>query len=248
MAQSIHFTATVTEVIVHNDRVHSYTLVSEKALPRFLPGQFIHLSLESYDPSDFWPESRVFSVANSIFDNRTVKLVVGAQGNYTQRIINELHVGSLVSCKGPYGDFIVRTEEKSDTAVILVAGGTGITPFSAFMESLLQQETLDFSKCFLFYGTRSSDLLIYRNLADACAAKFKNFEVFYFIENIGLDKTLPLNITFGKLNIHSILDIVKSDSNNIFYLSGPRMMIDSFSHELKNVYRYANENVIIDAW
>ena len=32
--------------------------------PRFRPGQFLHLALDAYDPSGFWPDSRVFSIAS----------------------------------------------------------------------------------------------------------------------------------------------------------------------------------------
>ena len=37
--------------------------------------------------------------------------------------------------KAPYGDFIVRTSQEHD--VVLIAGGTGVTPFVAFMEDAL---------------------------------------------------------------------------------------------------------------
>lgn len=248
MAQAVHFKANVTKVIAHSLEVHSYTLISDRCLPKFLPGQFIHLSLEMYDPSTFWPESRVFSVANSISDNHTIKLVIGKQGEYTQRIIHELHVGSMVSCKGPYGNFIIRQEAQTANSIVLIAGGTGITPFSAFMESLMQQDFLGFSKCFLFYGTRTTDLLIYKNLADACAAKFNNFEAFYFVEKNGTENILPLDIRIGRLDINSIVDIVKPDNNKIFYLCGPKMMIDYFSNELTVVFKHPAENILIDAW
>jgi NAD(P)H-flavin reductase len=34
-------------------------------VPRFKAGQFLHLTIDDYDPSGgFWPESRVFSIAS----------------------------------------------------------------------------------------------------------------------------------------------------------------------------------------
>jgi len=248
MAQPVHFNATVSEVIAHSEDVHSYTLISERRLPKFLPGQFIHLSLELYDPCTFWPVSRVFSVANAITDNLTLKLVIANQGVYTKRIIDELNVGSIVSCKGPYGDFIIRTEAQNGKAIVLIAGGTGITPFSAFMESMLQQGFPEFSKCYLFYGSRTSDLLIYKKLADACAAKFSTFKPFYFVEKVTYPDHLPPGISLGRLNVNSVLDAVKPYNQTLFYLSGPKMMIDYFSNELTEVFHHPPENIIIDAW
>lgn len=247
MPQPVHFKATITEVIAHNQEIHSYTLVSEKRLPRFLPGQFIHLSLEMYDPSTFWPESRVFSVANAVLDNRTIKLIIGKQGNYTKRIIEELHVGSIVSCKGPYGSFTIQ-QESLVSKIVLIAGGTGITPFSAYMESLLENNILEFSKCFLFYGAKTVDLLICKNLADTCASKLSNFKAYYFAENNIPFNSFPLAVKCGRLDIKSIVETVKPSNHSIFYLSGPKLMIDYFSKELVEVFQYPPENILIDAW
>jgi ferredoxin-NADP reductase len=248
MAQPVHFKATVSEIIIHSPEVHSYSLVSERRLPRFMPGQFIHLSLEAYDPSTFWPESRVFSVANSVPDSLTLKLVIGKQGRYTRRIIDELRVGSIVSCKGPYGDFIIRRDDQAAGSIVLIAGGTGITPFSSFMESILQQDSAGFSTCYLFYGARNADLLISRQLADACASKFSNFKVFYYAEEEVPGKIRPTDISPGRLGIKAITEAVKPEQAPTFYLSGPKMMIDYFSHELTSVCNYPPESVIIDAW
>jgi len=248
MAQPVHFKAAVSEVIVHSEDVHSYTLVSERKLPKFLPGQFIHLSLELYDPCTFWPVSRVFSVANAVTDNLTLKLVIANQGVYTKRIIDELNVGSIVSCKGPYGDFIIRTEVRNGKSIVLIAGGTGITPFSAFMESMLQHDFTKFLKCFLFYGSRTTDLLIYKKLADECAAKFNTFKPFYFVEKVAQGNHLPPGISLGRLNVNSVIDDVKPDNHTLFYLSGPKTMIDYFSNELTVVFHHPQENILIDAW
>jgi ferredoxin-NADP reductase len=248
VAQPIHFNAIVSEVIVHCEDVHTYTLISDKQLPKILSGQFIHLSLDIFNPANFWPESRVFSVANAVFDRKTIKLVIGKQGEYTKRILNELHVGSVVSCKGPYGDFIIRTESLAERVIVLIAGGTGITPFSAFMETLLQQEQTGFLKCMLFYGARSTDLLIYKKLADACAAKFNNFETYYYAEKYFPEDKKPLDIKNGRLNIDLITDALKHDKQVIYYLSGPKMMIDYFSCELKGRFQHPVENILIDAW
>lgn len=248
MAQPVHFKSTVSGIKVHSEDVHSYTLVSGRRLPKFLPGQFIHLSLDDYDPSGFWPESRVFSVANSVNDNLTLNLVIAKQGGYTKRIINELKVGSVVSCKGPYGDFVIRPEVGELKTIVLIAGGTGITPFSAFIESMSQQDFPQTGNYFLFYGARTSDLLIFKKLADDCAEKFKNFKPFYFAEKLSQVDNPRADINLGRLNVNTIVNIIKPDKQTLFYLSGPKLMIDDFSHNLTKVFQYPPENIIIDAW
>jgi len=44
----------VEEVIQHGERVYSLILRPERPIMRFIPGQFLHLTLEDYQPGDFW--------------------------------------------------------------------------------------------------------------------------------------------------------------------------------------------------
>ena len=56
---------TLTRLLDHGDHVYSLFLTPDRRLPRFLPGQFLHLALDEYQLGDFWPDSRVFSIASS---------------------------------------------------------------------------------------------------------------------------------------------------------------------------------------
>jgi len=70
----------------------------------------------------------------------------------------DLAESKWVWIKLPYGEFIVQ----GITAVVVFAGGTGITAFMAFLDAL----TPAFShKIYLAYGARKPWLLIYRDLA-----------------------------------------------------------------------------------
>jgi len=55
----------VERVTDHGERVYTVELVPSALVPRFKPGQFLHLALDTYEPGGFWPESRVFSIATS---------------------------------------------------------------------------------------------------------------------------------------------------------------------------------------
>ena len=55
----------VERIVAHGERVYTVALRPERPAPRFRAGQFLHLALDPYDPSRFWPESRVFSIASS---------------------------------------------------------------------------------------------------------------------------------------------------------------------------------------
>ena len=106
-------------------------LQPQKRCPRFNPGQFLHLALDPYDPSCQWPESRVFSIANSPTRRDKIKITYAVKGKYTSRKYNEIKKYDLVWIKLHYGTF---TFDYTAENIVLIAGGTGITPFVSFLE------------------------------------------------------------------------------------------------------------------
>ena len=245
MAQPVHFKVVVEQDEHHDANVASYRLKADRRLPRFVPGQFIHLTMNHYDPSSFWPESRVFSVANAVTDRRTLCLTIGRQGAYTNRILDEVKVGSVLWGKGPYGEFSVDGSHGYRRAV-LIAGGTGITPFCAFMDAALAQGKLPVEEAILHYGARTPELLIYRSLADRCAVQVPGFKVRYYAEEMlpGQDS----DIQSGSLDVASIVADTAKLNDAAFYLSGPKLMIDAFQTQLISKHGVAQEQVLIDAW
>lgn len=245
MAQPVHFKAVVEQVERHDPNVVSYRLRSERRLPRFIPGQFIHLTIDDYDPAGFWPESRVFSVANAVLDRRTVDLTISRQGYYTSRMFEEIAPGSTVWGKGPYGEFSIDASRGCRRA-ILIAGGTGITPFCAFMDAALAQGALPVEEATLYYGARRSDLLIYRSLAQRCAAYVPGFRVRYYAEQA--TPADGADIQPGRLDLATIMAETGDIHDTAIYLSGPKAMIDAFQAGLTGEYGVARDRVLIDAW
>ena len=245
MGQPIRFPATVEAITHHTPDVASFRLRSDKRLPRFTPGQFIHLTLEPFDPASFWPESRVFSVANAVADRRSVELIVSRQGAYTSKILDELREGDQVWGKGPYGDFVVDGSHQFSHAV-LIAGGTGITPFGAFMDSAIAKGELPVEKATLHYGALTPELLVYRELAERCVAYCRGFDVRLYAENV--DTGDDRGVRAGRLDLAEIIEACDELESTAFYLSGPKRMIDEFQESLLTGYGLAPEQVLIDAW
>ena len=122
----------VEQVIAHGEGVYSAVLRPERPLPRFRAGQFLHLAIDPYDPTGFWPESRVFSIASAPSDRECVRITYAVHGPFTTRMADTVVEGRNVWIKLPYGDFVI--DDRDDVA--LFAGGTGITAFTAFLEGL----------------------------------------------------------------------------------------------------------------
>ena len=191
----------VVEAITdHGGRVYTVDLAPQGMVPDFKPGQFLHLTLDDYDPSGFWPESRVFSIASSPAQRDYLKIAYSVKGRYTARMENELQEGRILWVKLPYGDFIIRDANN----VALLAGGTGITAFIAFIDGLSNEFH---NNIFLAYGARKSGLLLYRDLIDAKAVTNKGFQASYFVEaddknKSDLTKVQSINRILDRLPVH----------------------------------------------
>ena len=242
MAQPIRSPATVESVQRHPDDVATYHLRAHRRLPRFTPGQFVHLSMDTFDPAGFWPESRVFSVANAVSDRHTLSLTVGRQGSYTSRILDGLHAGDEVWVKGPYGDFTI--DGHGCRHAVLIAGGTGITPFCAFMDSALSAGALPLDSVALHYAARMPALLVYRALAERCAADLPGFKLRCYAENAGDDAAL----TPGRIDLAEVVATAPTRHDTAFYLSGPQAMVTAFQQDLLHAHGIAPQRVLIDAW
>lgn len=84
----------VQRLVHHGDHVYTIDLASHKLFPLFEPGQFLHLALDDYDPSGYWPESRVFSIASPTDQRERLSLTYSVRGRFTARMENELRGGS----------------------------------------------------------------------------------------------------------------------------------------------------------
>lgn len=239
MPMPVKFAAEVSKVIRHVPDVATYEFRCLMPRPRWKPGQFLHLALDAYDPSGHWPESRCFTMANGSLEKDIVRLTIAAKGLFTARLLRELEVGRKVWMKAPYGDFIVRTSREHD--VVLLAGGTGITPFVAFMEDSLVKG-LD-GNVWLHYGARSPDLLVFRDFADRCARQFPSFRLECYAEGDAAGATIP-----GRIDLRRAVACPRNGKAATYYLCGPQAMINAFRARLTGDHGVPESNVKIDAW
>lgn len=240
MAASQKLCCEVRRIVDHGDHVYTIELASDKLFPIFKPGQFLHLALDSYDPSEYWPDSRVFSIASPPNKRDCLSITYSVRGRFTARMEKELTEEKKVWIKMPYGEFIVHATND----VVLIAGGTGITAFTAFIAGLSESSL---NNIFVAYGARTPDLLIYRNLIDHYANGVRRLKRWYFIEEGSIDPFLVGQEIRGKLSLKEIWEQIYDPFSSMYYLSGPPGMIKTLSCDL--IDRDVNKDLIrIDAW
>lgn len=228
----------ITRICDHGGHVYSLELKPERLAPQFQPGQFLHLAIDPYEPGDFWPDSRVFSIASTPLERNMLSVTYSVVGDFTTKMEQKLQVGSEVWVKIPYGDFVI----KKTGEIVLIAGGTGITAYTAFLEGMVPQQD---KKVTLFYGARSRDLLIFAPLVERKLKDVENFSAWYFVEEG--EPNEAANIHAGRLSIEIILQKISPEDKPIFFLSGPPGMLQKMTSDLR-ACGISEDFIKTDAW
>jgi len=229
MANPSKVLATVSSIIAKGDGVYQVDFSVPTRFTKYLPGQFLHLTLDAFDPTTgFWPESRVFSIASKP-RQEVLTVVYSVKGAYTKRMEAELKVGKEVWLKLPYGDFVIGESSVGSPALVLVAGGTGVSPYIPF---LLQPREVS-GPVHLYYGVRKPEHQLFASeIAELSRASW--FHVHLVVgQLLSIDRMASdLGSQFGVSH---------------FYLSGPPIMIRTFQRELADRGLSPNQ-IHIDEW
>jgi ferredoxin-NADP reductase len=228
----------VERIVNHGERVYTVILRPERGAPQFRAGQFLHLALDSYDPTQFWPESRAFSIASSPSERSRLRILYSVRGRFTARMERELVEGRQLWIKMPYGEFVVGATGD----IVLFAGGTGISAFTAFLEAL---PASGHQSVALAYGARTRDLLICRDLVERCANRAPQLKPYFFVENGPTDGQLAYES--GRVSVDAMWLRLTQPLEATHYISGPPAMLQTIATHLR-AKGVAPEAIHIDAW
>ncbi len=141
--QSNGYQSKVIDIRNENEQVFTLVLQPQKNWPSFIAGQFIELQVEINGTK----YTRIFSLSSppSYFkDNQLIELTIRqqAQGKVTPWLAKLLSVGSSVRISAAQGDFVLPDLSQSEKqTILLIAGGSGITPFRSFIHHLADEFT-----------------------------------------------------------------------------------------------------------
>jgi ferredoxin-NADP reductase len=244
MAVAQKLECVVERIVDHGEQVYTLTLRPGRPVPRFRAGQFLHLALDRYDPTSFWPDSRAFSIASSPADRGAVRITYAVHGRFTARMEAEIREGGRVWIKLPYGDFVID----SPGDVVLFAGGTGVSAFTAYLEALAPPS--DDRSYVLGYGARTAELLIYKDVVDRSAARVPALDVTWFVESGPIPSSRigdPTRWLPGRVSVDALWTQVPRPNDSHFYISGPPAMLEAIARDLRT-RGISSEAIHIDAW
>jgi ferredoxin-NADP reductase len=181
---------------------------------QWIPGQFLRVIIPSQNPDERGIQ-RYFSIASAPFENQIMITTrfASEKGSSFKNDLQNLAEGENLEATGPMGSFILDDLSKQ---YVFIAGGIGITPFRSILLQL-DHEQKEFAIT-LLYANRNQDI-VYKSELDALAQKNPSFQVDYIINPERIDPEV-------------IQKYVKDPANKLYYLSGPKPMVEGIEKNL----------------
>ncbi|UQX11660.1 2Fe-2S iron-sulfur cluster binding domain-containing protein [Candidatus Mycobacterium methanotrophicum] len=161
--------AMVSETVA---RVVVQTMGAQDVL-RYLPGQFVRLTLEN-------GVSRDFSMANVCDDSRQLEFYIRVypDGKFSSYISRDACVGEAINVHGPLGSFILRG---NDHTPVFIVGGTGLAPVLAMLRDMAANQP-DRHAVLIFGNTNVGDVFGVE-LLEGLGKQLPNLKVLYGVIN-----------------------------------------------------------------
>ena len=168
-----------------------------------------------------------FSIKRLVYnDPETGDEVKGVCSNF----LCDLKPGDEVMLTGPVGKTFLLPNDLSAT-LIMIATGTGIAPFRAFIRHLLDERDDFTGKIWLFFGVPTSSTILYHEDLEDYAARFpENFKVDYAIsreQKTEDDKKMYVQNRMAEYT-DELWELLKKD-NTYTYICGLKGMEDGIN-------------------
>lgn len=183
---------------------------------KFIPGQFIELSIFGYGEAPF-------SIVSC--RNNKISISVKKTGTTTTRLF-ELKKGGFLGLRGPFGNgFPIEKSQKNN--ILIIGGGIGLAPLKSFITYILSNRE-NYGKLTICYGARTDIDLVYKEEL-AKWPKEKNVDLHLTVD-CPKDKSWQCNIG----SVAALLSKLKINPDNTSaFICGPPVMIPYVLEELK---------------
>jgi ferredoxin-NADP reductase len=216
-------TAKLDHVVKEANNIYSFYFHPEKKID-FTAGQFVEVHLSNSNP-DSRGTKRWFTISsapelNDFFSITT--RMADSRGSSFKESLRSMKKGQEIKISDAMGDFVLPKNE--NIPLVFIAGGIGITPFHSIISHLIA--TKQKRDIRLYYGTRSSDELVFNKELGA----YLGNNLFPVLQNA------PTNYK-GKTGFLDISEIFKDIKNMdcLIYISGPEPMVEKFKKEFEDM-------------
>jgi ring-1,2-phenylacetyl-CoA epoxidase subunit PaaE len=142
----------------------------------FEAGQFVSVKFQSHDEDVI----NDYSMTSAPYEHKiSLGIKVNSPDGATSQLFKNYNIGDELLVSEPSGRFTLVSKPHEFRTIVGFAAGIGITPILSHFKNILHNEPR--TRLFLFFGNKSSEDLIYRDLLDNLARTCgERFQIFYF--------------------------------------------------------------------
>ncbi|MHB1186526.1 ferredoxin--NADP reductase [Thiobacillus sp.] len=230
------FDAQITAITPATPSIHALRLAIPDPAFRFLPGQWVDISVEVEGVT----HTAGYSITSSPIHQGEIELAIKASARHP--VARWVHgcaaVGDHVRVSQGQGPF-VYLPEMSDN-VVLIGGGVGITPLVSIFRHVRDAKLP--TQAHLVYSVSDSREILFREELEAAARSYDNLHV-------------SITVTQPDANWHGLtgrIDPVKLHAldvpdDTLYYLCGPKGMVEDMSTLLHDLGVPMNR-IIFEKW
>ena len=207
---------------------YEFVFSSDRKL-KFTPGQYLEWTL-AHRSADARGIRRYFTIASSPAEAANGEVRVGVKfykpASSFKKVLMSMQRGDRIVASQLAGDFVLPKNKKKK--LVFIAGGIGITPFRSMIQDLLDKgEKRDIT---LIYSNKTIKDVAYVSLLDR-AERELGIETLPVFSN-QTEQMKATNEFPSVVDQHLIMSSIPDYEDRMYYLSGPRAMVDSFSDML----------------
>ena len=187
--------------------------------PAFKTGQFITLC---------WPDAlaykRAYSLSSCALDRGFFEITVKRDGKMGTRLVDWVKPGDKLDVISPTGAFLPVLEP--DRHLICIAGGSGVTPFRAFVREATRRKLK--TKITILYSVRTTNDIIFHDEFHQLETENPNFS--FYVTCTRLHPADPWTGRRGRIDGEWVRSHILDLSKTVFYACGPNELVDMGEH------------------
>ena len=187
--------------------------------PEFKTGQFITL---------WWPDTptykRAYSLSSCALDRGYFEVTVKRDGKMGTRLVDWIKAGDRLMVLPPAGKFLPVYEP--DKHLVCIAGGSGVTPFRAFVREATRRRLN--TKITVLYSVRTTNDIIFNDEFHQLQHDNPNFD--FYVTCTRLHPEDPWTGRRGRITPDWVREHVHDLAGTIFYACGPNELVEFAEH------------------
>lgn len=203
----------------------------------FKTGQFITI---------FWPDTpaykRAYSLSSCALDGGFFEITIKRDGKMGTRIVDWAKAGDKLGVLPPAGRFLPVYEPNKH--LICVAGGSGVTPFRAFVREATRRNLE--THLTILYSVRTTNDIIFDEEFRQLEQENPNFD--FYVTCTRLAPQDPWTGRRGRISADWVKEHIHDLPNTVFYACGPNELVEAIEEMVLHELSVPKAQMRIEKW